>query len=178
MFNNLEIMKQFGEGSTLETIKSGNIATTNYICLEISKSKITNRNVKQHLKAFSEIEKHQTKFKNKVVLMFQGYDYDSREIYEIREIRRWVRKLVEQKPHIFYYLSVEFETMAIILPCIFEYEVMSKGPLGILTKLKPNEKKLKEICDAVYEHAIQNGETHESAQRMIHRIQFSVGFGI
>ena len=41
-------------------------------------------------------------------LSFEGYDSDQREVYEIEEIREWVKKFIKDFPLFFYFFNIKF----------------------------------------------------------------------
>ncbi len=58
-------------------------------------------------------------------LIFDGYNSDPREIFEIEEIRAWVEKLVLTYPDILYYLEAKLHGLQNIILCLSEVEYMA-----------------------------------------------------
>lgn len=63
---------------------------------------------------------------NKLNLIIHGFDEDSREVYEIPEIRRYIQFLDRSFPYLFYYLNVDlpdrYSAHKILAACICEIE--------------------------------------------------------
>jgi len=57
-------------------------------------------------------------FRGKANIAFHGYDNDSRELYQIPEVRRYLAKLDSKFPYWFYFLSIDTDTLKMIAFCI------------------------------------------------------------
>ncbi len=53
-------------------------------------------------------------FKGRLLFGVSGYDNDPRELYQIPEVRLWMRKLDQQFPYWFYFLSRDASTMEFV----------------------------------------------------------------
>ena len=53
-----------------------------------------------------------------VAIILQGYENDSRELYEIPEARRWWQTLDSQFPELFYFLSPYMEQRVLYISCL------------------------------------------------------------
>lgn len=60
----------------------------------------------------------------KLIICFSGYDDDTREIFQIPEIRKFVSKLIENKPILPYFLSSKDEYRAILMCCIGDVSIL------------------------------------------------------
>lgn len=75
------------------------------------------RKVISKLKYFHNTEKE--KLQNRIVLRFYGYpSEDGKELFEIKLIRKWVQKLYQHMPHLFYFLSEDFGCARNIFLCL------------------------------------------------------------
>jgi len=70
--------------------------------------------------------------KQKVILLFGGYDNIPDEIYEIIAIRKWMAKVIEKFSFLFYYLSPFDNHSGIIASCIADVTKVSFGPRLII----------------------------------------------
>lgn len=61
-------------------------------------------------------------FKNTVTLVFDGYNADPREIYEIPEVCKFVERLLTAFPYWFFFLSLTDETLIIFMLCAIKGE--------------------------------------------------------
>lgn len=68
---------------------------------------------------FTQLRLAGKKAKNCLMLIFTGYDSDSREIYQIPEAREYLRKLLHGFPELFYFLDIESYTFAIAANAVF-----------------------------------------------------------
>lgn len=61
-------------------------------------------------------------------ICFAGYEHDPREVYQIREVRRFIQALTERFPYWFHFASRDVdETLWVILQCL-----LPVGPLAIV----------------------------------------------
>lgn len=54
---------------------------------------------------FKQLINHKAYYKYRIKLMVEGYDSDSRELYEIPEIREYFNAVFKRIPYIYYFLS-------------------------------------------------------------------------
>lgn len=73
---------------------------------------------------------------DRITFLFEGFDDDPREIYEIPVIRAYAKNLLYEMPEILLYLSrTEPDDMfGILLSCVGDIETVKKGPYRALTK--------------------------------------------
>ena len=64
--------------------------------------------------------------KGKMMLTFDGFDFDKREIYEIPEIREYVKNVWDKCKHIFYFLTALDNNRSIIFACLNNFECFSR----------------------------------------------------
>jgi hypothetical protein len=55
------------------------------------------------------------RFKNSLTIGFDGYDKDSRDLWEIKEVREYIRGITLKFPHWFYFCSIEDHSLWLIL---------------------------------------------------------------
>ena len=69
-----------------------------------------------------------TKSYGKTMIIFDGYDNDQREIYEIQEIREYVKKLFDENNDLFYFITKIGSLNKVILACISDFQqIKTKG---------------------------------------------------
>ncbi|MHB8523142.1 MAG: chlororespiratory reduction 6 domain-containing protein [Limisphaerales bacterium] len=56
--------------------------------------------------------------RNKITLLFAGYDDDPRDVYNIPEIRRYAKALDEQFPYWFYFADLDQGTLKVLALCL------------------------------------------------------------
>ena len=70
------------------------------------------------------------RYRGRVDLSFYGYSNDPRELYEIPEVRRFCKKLDEEFPYWFYFLSTERVTLTVVASCLCS---VTKPILGMVS---------------------------------------------
>ncbi len=75
----------------------------------------------------------------KLIILFDGYDYDEREVYEIPEIREYVKKLFSSNEDLFYYLSAIENNSNMLLACLSDFEKIRRNESTIIQlRCNPN----------------------------------------
>ncbi len=93
----------------------------------IEKNEVINKNfsgIDKLMKVMKSIGKDARQSLN---LTFSGYDDIPDEIFEIMEIRQFVKVLLQKYPNIFYYLNQEFECLQNIIVCYADFENLFIG---------------------------------------------------
>lgn len=67
----------------------------------------------------AELRKLGTGAKNIMAICFMGYDNNSREVYDIPAVQKYLTKLLENVPELFYYINIPSYTFAILVNAIF-----------------------------------------------------------
>ncbi len=95
-----------------------------YICLEIPRVDVEKSDLTTALNVLrSTIEdKNQVqRFKGRVSLFFQGYDDDSRELYEIEDCRTFMQNLTKEFPYWFYIIDKSDNNLKLIMMLLCRY---------------------------------------------------------
>lgn len=71
------------------------------------------------------------RFRNRVDLAFNGYDQDRRELHEIEEVRRFAAELDKKFPFWFYFLSLNRDTLFVLLLCLCRYFKNQNNPMNL-----------------------------------------------
>lgn len=66
-----------------------------------------------------ELKKLGADAKNIMAICFMGYDNDPREVYDIPAVQKYLRKLLENVPELFYFIDIPSYTFAILVNAIF-----------------------------------------------------------
>ena len=123
--------------------------------------------------------------RNSLVIIFPGFKNDDREIFEIPEICRYMKKMKEELPYLFFFLSLESEMygQATIFPLFFikykRVQVQSGlfgveiVPTSFLSFIKSEAAILADFCNRLH---IENGDEKVSA--ILYRIVSSLGFDL
>ncbi|KWX70078.1 hypothetical protein [Paenibacillus jilunlii] len=95
-----------------------NADTEGITVLNVSREDVEKGRLENYLREFKKYEKK--RLRGKVTLIFNGYEQDRREIYQIREITNWMDRLLKNIPYLFYFLSRENYSMRIAFFCLSE----------------------------------------------------------
>lgn len=60
-------------------------------------------------------------------ITFDGYEDDPRELSEIDEVRAYIRRLFNDHPHLFLYMSFQMEIPQYMIPCLGDFYSIYKG---------------------------------------------------
>jgi hypothetical protein len=96
------------------------------IMFTINKDDIVSKNYTRVNELHKLLLKARTKGKEKVLMLFGGYDHDPREIYLIDEIKTYVRELIKSKPDLFYWLTSFDNNKQMVLLCAVDNMTMMK----------------------------------------------------
>jgi hypothetical protein len=94
------------------------VHTAGTTVLNVSREDVEKGRLENYLREFKKYEKK--RLKGKIVLIFNGYEQDRREVYQVREITNWVDRLLKNVPHLFYFLSRDNYAMRIAFFCLSE----------------------------------------------------------
>ena len=72
--------------------------------------------------------------KDKVTIGFDGYDDDAREVYEVQEIREYIKAVTLRFPHWFYFCSKQDHTLWILLMAQCRFRKFGPGVAKVLTE--------------------------------------------
>ncbi len=96
---------------------NADIGGMDLIVLNISKHEVCNKTYDRVLDCISQLERVGKDAKGKLSILFE-YDDHPDEIWEIPEIRTWVAGLIEQAPHLFYFLTKLMDSHLYIVECL------------------------------------------------------------
>ena len=117
-------MKQFRFEENLKNIND--VKNADIIFFSVSKRELLNKDytrIENNIKILNEAGKLA---KGKMMLTFDGFDFDKREIYEIPEIREYVKNVWDKCKHIFYFLTALDNNRSIIFACLNNFECFSR----------------------------------------------------
>lgn len=86
--------------------------------LNVSREDVEKGRLESYLREFKKYEKK--RLRGKIIIIFNGYEQDRREVYQVREITNWVDRLLKNVPHLFYFLSRDNYAMRIAFFCLSE----------------------------------------------------------
>lgn len=87
---------------------------------------------------------------NTLMTLFEGCKEDTREIYEIQEIRNYVRKMLNENKDLFYYLTNIDNCNKILLTCMADFKfTKKKNDIIIKVKYSIADELREEIIDGI-----------------------------
>jgi hypothetical protein len=71
------------------------------------------------------------KARQRFLLSFNGFDDFEGELYEVKAVREFVRKIIEAKPHFYYYLQdlAQFSSAVFVSACLGDVVAIKQGTL-------------------------------------------------
>ena len=146
-----------------------NLSDLDLIFHSVSKNEVISNDIETLNSVLAQLRANKEKSRRKLMITFDGYDNDKREVYEIDEIRKYVAKIFEKNYDLFYYLTSLDNNDSIILACIgnlmnIKYDnynrikliidtpddIRTKIANGILTACKFNVKVAEEIVKKLF----------------------------
>lgn len=110
-----------------DNIKNVNeVKNADMIFFSVSKRELLNKDytrIEKNIKILNEAGKLA---KGKLMLTFDGFDFDKREIFEIPEIREYVKNIWDKCKHIFYFLTVLGNNRSIIFACLNNFKSFNR----------------------------------------------------
>lgn len=101
------------------------ITFCNSICIGIKRESINTQNISGVLKfakLFSSTAQNAWNSRGSVRLVFSGYSDDSRELWEIPDVRAYVKKLVAAWPEWMFFLDTSDQTLQVCFMCLAQME--------------------------------------------------------
>lgn len=151
---------------------------TDQLVIEVDKARVKHRDIEFHVRIFRELERSNVNMKNKIIFLFNEYDDDPRELYEVPEVRKWLTRLIKSKPNILYFLNEEAGTLRLVLSCIFECQVVSSTADLRWTVIKPQPEWMSSILDTVLAYSLQRSGCVEEIVEVRQRILRNLGIEI
>ncbi len=99
-----------------------------FIIHSVTKKEVLKKDIFALNQILKSLRKDLIKSYGKAMIIFDGYDNDQREIYEIQEIREYVKKLFDENNDLFYFITKIGSLNKVILACISDFQqIKTKG---------------------------------------------------
>ena len=164
---------------------NSNNAKSNLHVFQVSRTEVETKNISRLYKTLKILDKKGNACST-VIFCFDGYDHDRREIFEILEIRQWVKIAFHKIPHLLYYcernLQEGIENMLSLLldgetfqkgDKVNAYEAVARGwhkEKRIVSILTLNNKKWNNMKAEIRKHGIKHNALEE-AQKNIEKVE-------
>lgn len=143
----LEIMSEI---ENVEDIKKASL-----ILYSVSKNEILNKDYSRILYTMEQLNQSGKDGREKLMLTFDGYDNDEREIYMIPEIRDFVKYIYEQYNHLFYFLTTLEKNRALIWACINDIKAIKKeNSKDVMLEITYNDEIKKQTIESMLKFGI------------------------
>ena len=101
-----------------------------HLSLVISKQDVLQMNTQTYVDILNNLITDRyivNKFRNRVDIAFEGYDTDPREIFEVAEIRKFVRQLDDVWPYWFFFLTKDTSALMALPLCLCNFTKIGPG---------------------------------------------------
>ncbi|MCY7948025.1 hypothetical protein P8891_06220 [Bacillus atrophaeus] len=98
-----------------------------FIVRHLSKREVVEKDFLQIDEALSVLSKIGKQLRGCLAITCGGYDDVTDELFEIMEVREYVREVFEKHPHIFYYISTDMGSHKWLVQCLFDVETFFVG---------------------------------------------------
>ena len=123
----------------------------------VNKSEVINKNTNTLNRVLKSLRKDLIKSYCKIMIIFDGYDNDQREIYEIREIRDYVRKLFDENNDLFYFITKMGSLNKVILACISDFQQLKTiGREDVIVGYEVSKEVKRKILNALSMYPAKN----------------------
>lgn len=152
-------------------VTKNHIIERDSIILVITRHEVKSMNLsraRQTLKTFEDVGKHG---RNKLMISFLGYEYSSKEVYEIEEIKNYVNKLFNEFPHIFYFLSDINGSRTVFLLCLCnKIKTKKTSPFSVNVFAAFPGHLTRRIIDGILDYGAKIGESKEILSEIIDKV--------
>lgn len=114
--------------NNIEDIKKADI-----IVFTIYKYEIVEKNYKRILEMLETLKKCGKVSKEKLMIVIDGYNSDTREIYEVKEIREYIKYIYEQYRYMFYFLTPLDNNRTVIYACLNDVQAITNIKTGVVS---------------------------------------------
>lgn len=115
--------------------KEGNKTMTEVTSLTITRAAIEKKSTSGIERYLHQLTKKGRSSYQSIVIIFDGFDDTTEQVYEIKEIRDWVYSMFRLFPHILYFVSPLLDSHLTLLACLGDVETLLIGN----APLTPNE---------------------------------------
>ena len=119
----------------------------------IGRDDIEKRNTKDFIKLFKRLEVNKKliqSMRNKVNFLVHGYEDDLREVYQIPEVRIWMKEILEKIDSWGYFLNMEDELSGLFILHLCTREINVLGKYGEKYKIDFSPEELEKTLDVIF----------------------------
>lgn len=140
--------------------------------LNVSREDVEKGRLENYLREFKKYEKK--RLRGKITIIFNGYEHDRREVYQVREITNWVDRLLKNVPHLFYFLSRENYAMRIAFFCLSE--VVGRSGMEVSITKEQGRRLIEKVTKSAVIYAKKGKESAAEQQALAEEILDELGY--
>ncbi|BFH18294.1 hypothetical protein J6TS7_20960 [Paenibacillus dendritiformis] len=169
------LKKIFGDRiEQVDTLANESITPEDIVNLVVEREAIDRGHLQAYLREFDRIQKKKGAMRSRIIISYHGYDFEPREVYQIPEIRKWTCRLLQNIPHLFYFISPQAHSIRVIFMCVAEV-VGRQGEQAVITKDSARRTIEKIVRDAVA-HSKKVGDSISEQFALANRIMEATGY--
>ncbi|KXG76726.1 hypothetical protein [Thermotalea metallivorans] len=105
-----------------EKIPEIELTTGKFVEICITQDEVEKNDIRYITQIIQQLKELKTQARQKIKIVFSGWEEENKEIYEIEAIRKWMSNVFEEYPYMFYFLTNVDDHAKKILCCISDYE--------------------------------------------------------
>ena len=151
-------MKIYGEIKPLEEILNADL-----IVYSIGKEELIQKGYANFERILETLQKAGKDAREKLMITFDGYDNDDREIYLIPEVREFVKYFYDKCNYLFYFITHEAQNRGIIFACINDVKsYKEKGKNEVTLEIVFNEAIITKTINAILRYGESQDDLDET----------------
>ncbi|MFW5434374.1 hypothetical protein [Paenibacillus apiarius] len=157
-----------------ESFEGTEISPHDVVMLGVDREAVERGHLQSYLREFEKLSKKKGEFRSRIIMSYNGYDFDPREVYQIPEVRKWASRLLTNVPHLFYFISKEAYSIRVIFLCLAETE-RRVGEQVALAK-EPARRLIEKITRDAVSFSKKSGDSAEEQFRLANVIMEQCGY--
>lgn len=150
----------------INNVTTKHISEADGIHFAITKQEVKNMNLRRARQVLKTFEDAGKQGRNKLMISFMGYAHTPKEVYEIKEVRKFAEKLFNEFPHIFYFLSDMDGSKIVFLLCLCDETTIKRtSPLNVTAV--SSEYINRKIIDGILDYGTKIGESKTDLWKII-----------
>lgn len=166
------LKKLFENVEVVASVENVDVQPGDIYVLGIAREAIERGHVESYLKEFEKLGKR--KMRGRVILSFQGYARDPREVYQVPEVRKWMERILKNVHHLFYLLSSENYNMLLAFLCIADVQSRSGERTGV--NASGAKALIEKITQAAVSHSKKSGDAADVQFHLANTIMEQTGY--
>jgi hypothetical protein len=158
------------------------IQRSGIVFIAVDKSQVLNLDLSGFtsiLKRLTSTDEMIAKCKGKLSFVFFGYEEDSREVYQIDEIREWVKAIIPSFKYWGYFLNMEKKTSTILGLVILQYcsvdiRIIGADPDNIGMQIVPDGEQTISLMNQLFEWLNEFADKYNISDEVVKERSFSI----